>query len=58
MSRKANVVIRMGASHWDAQILVPAVGEYVTFNFRNMTGKERSNFHREFMNAFRESLKK
>ena len=57
MKRKPNIVVRMGAAHWDIQVLVPSVGEYVSFDFRKMTGKEKSNFHREFMNAFRESQK-
>jgi hypothetical protein len=48
----------MGAPAWEVSVLVPTVGEYVTFDMRKMTGKEKSNFHREFMNAFRESLKR
>jgi hypothetical protein len=57
MKQKPNIVVRMGAAYWDVQVLVPSVGEYVTFDFRKMTGKEKSTFHREFMNAFRESRK-
>lgn len=51
-----NVVIRMGASNWDARVKT-ADGSYVRFDFRSMERKERSAFHREFMNAFRESRK-
>lgn len=58
MKHKPNVIIRMGAPAWEVSVLVPTVGEYVTFDMRKMTGKEKSNFHREFMNAFRESLKR
>lgn len=54
-STKPNIVVRMGAAHWDVQVLVPAVGEYVSFDMRKMTSKDKSNFHREFMNAFRAS---
>jgi hypothetical protein len=53
---KPNVIIRMGAAAWDARVKT-AAGAYVSFNFRAMEKKERSTFHREFMNAFRESLK-
>jgi nicotinamide riboside kinase len=53
--KKANIIIRMGAAHWDVKVLVPQENEYVSFDFRKMTGKEKSNFHREFMNAFRAS---
>lgn len=53
---KPNVVIRMSAAAWDARVR-KADGSYVTFDFRAMERKERSTFHREFMNAFRESRK-
>jgi hypothetical protein len=55
--RKPNVVIRMGASHWDVKVFVPSVKDYVEFDMRKMTGRQRSDFHREFMNAFRQGRK-
>lgn len=58
MKRKqANIIIRKGAAHWDAKVLVPTTGEYVTFDFRKMTSRQRSDFHRELMNGFRASVK-
>ena len=55
MNKQApNVIIRMGAPNWDAQVKRPD-GSYVRFDFRSMASKERSAFHREFMNAFRAS---
>lgn len=49
---KPNIVIRLGAAAWDAKVRRPD-GSYATFDFRTMEKKERSAFHREFMNAFR-----
>lgn len=49
---KPNVIIRLGASFWDARVR-NAAGDFVRFDFRRMEKKERSTFHREFMNAFR-----
>jgi len=49
---KPNLIIRMGASHWDARVRTEA-GEFVRFDFRSMEKKQRSAFHRELMNAFR-----
>jgi len=49
---KPNIIVRMGATHWDARVRKPD-GEYVRFDFKSMTSKERSTFHRELMNAFR-----
>jgi hypothetical protein len=45
----------MGAPYWDAR--VRQGDTYVTFNLRAMDKKDRSNFHREFMNAYRASNK-
>lgn len=53
MSSKARIIIRMGAAHWDAR--VKHKGEVLTFNFRTMTKRQRSDFHRELMNGFRAS---
>lgn len=53
---KANIVVRMGAAHWDARIKLPS-GEVLHFYFHKMDKKQRSDFHREFMNAFRASRK-
>lgn len=50
---KPNIIIRMGAAHWDARVRKDAGSDFVTFDFRKMTKRERSDFHREFMNAFR-----
>jgi hypothetical protein len=55
MSRKPNIIIKMGAPRWEVQVRVG--NEYVSFDMRKMTGKQKSEFHREFMNAFRESRK-
>lgn len=52
-SNKPNLVIRMGAAHWDVHVRVLNGEMKLLRDFRKMTGKERSNFHREFMNAFR-----
>lgn len=49
---KPNVIIRMGAAHWDASVRRPD-GSFVRFDFKCMERKERSTFHRELMNAFR-----
>jgi hypothetical protein len=51
---KPNIIVRMGAAVWDASVKC-ADGSYVHFDFRRMAKKERSAWHREFMNAFRES---
>ena len=51
---KARIIIRMGAAHWDARVK-DKDGNVITFDFRTMDKKQRSNFHREFMNAFRAS---
>lgn len=51
---KPRIIIRMGAPHWDARVR-DANGNLVTFDFRKMEKKARSDFHREFMNAFRAS---
>jgi hypothetical protein len=48
----ARIIIRMGAANWDARVK-DKNGNWITFNFRTMQKKERSTFHREFMNAFR-----
>lgn len=53
---KANVIIRMGAANWDANVRRPD-GSFVRFDFKSMERKERSTFHRELMNAFRASRK-
>lgn len=50
--KNPTVTIRMGAAHWDATI-APPEGEQLHFDFRQMAKRERSDFHREFMNAFR-----
>lgn len=52
---KNNVTIRMGAAYNDVTVL-GADGNPIVFNRRTMTKKENSEFHREFMNAFRGSL--
>lgn len=48
---KTNVIIRMGAAYWDARVFSKD-GE-THRDFRTMDKKERSEFHRELMNAFR-----
>jgi hypothetical protein len=40
--KKHNIIIRMGAANWDAQV-------------RKDNTYVRSDFHREFMNAYRAS---
>lgn len=49
---KNRITIRMGAAHWDAR--VNTANGPVTFNFRTMTKRERSDWHREFMNGIRQ----
>lgn len=51
---KPNIIVRMGARNWDAHVKT-AEGSYVTFDFRKMTSKQRSDFHRELLNAFRKA---
>jgi hypothetical protein len=51
MTSKHKITIRMGAAHWDATI--DHNGTPLRFDFRKMERKERSTFHREFMNAWR-----
>jgi hypothetical protein len=51
---KLNIIIRMGAAHWDAKVR-DAAGKLFHFDFRKMDKKRRSDFHRELMNAFRAS---
>jgi hypothetical protein len=46
------ITIRMGAAHWDARIHQGS--DEMRFDFRTMDRKERSAFHRELMNAFRQ----
>jgi hypothetical protein len=55
MTKKHNIVIRMGATHWDARIRHN--GEVIQFDFHKMDKKERSAFHRELMNAWRAQRK-
>lgn len=55
MSR-ANVIIRMGAANYDARVR-GADGNFVRFDLRAMDKKQRSTFHREFMNAYRANRK-
>jgi len=50
--KKPSIVIRMGAANWDCKVK-DKNGAWVTFNLRTMEKKQRSDFHREFMNAFR-----
>lgn len=49
---KANIIIRMGAANWDAQVRGKD-GKPIIFDFRKMTKRARSDFHRELMNGFR-----
>lgn len=51
---KHNVTIRMGAANYDVHVR-GADGNMVRFDLRAMEKKARSNFHREFMNAYRKS---
>lgn len=50
---KANIVIRMSAAHWDANVRTPA--GFVSFDLRRMTKENRRKFTRELVKAFRES---
>jgi hypothetical protein len=52
---KPNIIIRMGAANWDAR--VRSGDTYVRFDFRAMDKKQRSEFHRELMNAYRAQRK-
>jgi hypothetical protein len=51
---KHNIVIRMSAARWTANVRRED-GTFTEFDFRKMERKDRSTFHREFMNAFRAS---
>lgn len=51
---KNNITIRMGAAH-NSVTVRGADGKPVVFNRNEMSKKENSDFHREFMNAFRHS---
>lgn len=52
---KHNVIIRLGAAHWDARVRQPGHTHHgwIQFDFRKMERKERAAFHRELLNAFR-----
>lgn len=49
---KPRIIIRMGAAHWDAR--VTHNDHVIPFNFRTMTKRQRSDWHREFMNGIRQ----
>jgi len=51
--KKPNLIIRMGAAYWDARVLIGNPDHYVRYDFRKMEKRQRSVWHREFMNAFR-----
>ena len=51
---KNNITIRMGAAH-NSVTVRSADGTPVIFDRNTMSKKENSDFHREFMNAFRKS---
>jgi hypothetical protein len=53
---KPNVIIRMGAANWDARVRA-SDGSMTHMDFRKMDKKARSTFHRELMNAFRQTHK-
>lgn len=53
---KANITIRMGAAHWDCTVKGND-GSTLHFDFRKMDRKQRSDFHRELMNAYRAQRK-
>lgn len=55
MSRP-NIIIRMGAGNYDVKVR-GADGEFVRFDLRAMDKNQRRNFHREFMKAYRESVR-
>jgi hypothetical protein len=48
---KYTVIIRMGAAHWDARIA--SEEGTLNFNLRKMDKRQRADFHRELMNAYR-----
>jgi hypothetical protein len=48
-----NVIIRMGAAHYDCRIRTPK--GLVHFDLRAMDKEGRRTFHREFMNSYREA---
>lgn len=53
MKKRFNIIVTKGAARWDVRVLQPTTSEYVNFDMRKMTSKQRSDFHREFMNAYR-----
>jgi hypothetical protein len=54
MRSKPNVIIHMGANQHRVQVRT-SEDTFVTFDPNTMERKERSAFHREFMNAFRQT---
>ena len=52
MQSRPSVVVHMGANQHTV-----TVEKHTTYDLNNMSRKERSTFHREFMNAFRQTLK-
>lgn len=53
MKKQPNIIIRMTATEWAVYVLRD--GEYIRFDHRAMDKDQRREFHREFMNAFREA---
>jgi hypothetical protein len=53
---KANVIVRLGAANYDVRVR-GADGALVRFDLRAMDKNQRRNFHREFMNAYRQNRK-
>lgn len=52
MNQNTNVIIRMGAAHWDVRLRHG--GEIVSFDMRRMSKEGRRTFTKEFVKAFRE----
>ena len=56
MAKGFNVVIKMGASRFDV-IVKGADGKPVTFDLYRMSKDQRREFHRTFMQAYRQAAR-
>jgi hypothetical protein len=56
MKKFNRALIRMGASRWDVTVKGKD-GQPVTFDLYHMDKEGRKRFHREFMKAYRGSVK-
>jgi hypothetical protein len=50
---KHNVIIRIGAEHWDARVRVPGTDDVVEYDFSQMTKQQRRIWRNALVQAFR-----